>query len=68
MRLSVRPELFHVTGESLSPFFLPMGLIDVKDIQTLIGQAAGGDANAFDEIVRRYQNPAVAYAYSLLGS
>lgn len=38
------------------------------DISNLIRQAAGGDADAFDEIVRRYQNPAVAYAYSLLGS
>lgn len=40
----------------------------MKDINTLIQQAASGDANAFDEIVRHYQNPAVAYAYTLLGS
>ena len=53
---------------NMSPFFFPAGLIHMRDIQTLIGEAAGGDANAFDEIVRRYQNPAVAYAYSLLGS
>ena len=40
----------------------------MDDITQLIRRVTDGDANAFDAIVRHYQNPAVAYAYAVLGS
>jgi RNA polymerase sigma factor (sigma-70 family) len=39
----------------------------VQDWQVLVVSAQGGDLAAFEQIVRRFQDMAVGYAYSLLG-
>src|SRR5437660_914453 len=39
----------------------------MTDLDAWVKRAQGGDAEAFDRIVRRLQDMAVGYAYSLLG-
>lgn len=39
----------------------------MKELRSLIMRAQLGDLNAFDTIVRRFQDMAVGYAYSILG-
>jgi RNA polymerase sigma factor (sigma-70 family) len=39
----------------------------VQDLTQLISRAQGGDTDAYDEVVRQFQDRAVAYAYFLLG-
>src|ERR1051326_8866038 len=39
----------------------------MTDLDAWVKQARGGDIEAFDRIVRRLQDMAVGYAYSLLG-
>ena len=39
----------------------------VEELETLIRRAASGDARAFGHLVRRFQDMAVGYAYSLVG-
>src|SRR5262245_60073762 len=37
------------------------------DLESLVRRAQDGEAAAFDQIVRRYQDIAVGYAYAVLG-
>ena len=39
----------------------------MEELKTLVVQAQRGDLNAYGQIVRRFQNMAVGYAYSILG-
>ena len=39
----------------------------VDDLTSLVGAAWGGDLGAYDQLVRRYQDMSVGYAYSQLG-
>lgn len=39
----------------------------VEEIESLVARAQEGDLSAFDEIVRRFQDMAVGYAFSVLG-
>jgi RNA polymerase sigma factor (sigma-70 family) len=39
----------------------------VEQVETLVVRAREGDANAFGELVRRFQDMAVGYAYALIG-
>lgn len=41
--------------------------VDVETVVTLVRQAQSGDAGAFAQLVARFQDMAVGYAYSLLG-
>ena len=40
---------------------------DVEALHTLVAQAQNGDLEAYAAIVRRFQDMAVGYGYSLLG-
>lgn len=40
----------------------------MKELGLLVVQAQNGDVDAFGEIVRRFQNMALGYAYSILGA
>jgi DNA-directed RNA polymerase specialized sigma24 family protein len=44
-----------------------MGRPDVEELGRLIKQAQDGDLSAYDQIVRRFQDRAVGYGYSILG-
>src|SRR5262245_36766305 len=39
----------------------------MEDLKTLLCRAQAGDREAFDPVVRRFQDMAVGYAYALLG-
>src|SRR5947209_20057011 len=39
----------------------------MEDLHTLVSRAQAGDLRAFDRLVRRFQDLAVGYAYSVLG-
>src|SRR5690349_13396080 len=41
--------------------------IQAEDQSQIVRRAAGGDVEAFTELVRRYQNLAFGYAWSILG-
>src|SRR6266481_5645234 len=42
-------------------------MTDTQALAALVTQAQAGDREAFDALVRRFQDMAVGYAYSLLG-
>lgn len=44
-----------------------MEVSTLAEIGSLVERARGGELSAFDELVRRFQDMAVGYAYSLLG-
>ncbi len=42
--------------------------VGMEELESLVVRAQGGDVNAFGEIVRRFQDMALGYAYSIIGA